>query len=53
MDLEKEIEGLKKEVNMGNPSLDDVKRILQFSMDIAKKKVLAYSRTFKKCTNPS
>ena len=33
---------------MDDPSLEDIKKVLQFSMDFAKAKVLEYSRIFKK-----
>lgn len=46
-DVDQEIEKFRKTVNTADPSLEDIKEILRFAVEISKKKILAYSRKFK------
>lgn len=43
-----EIQKLKQRINLDNPSLEDVKEILKFSLEASKKEIFKFSKEFKK-----
>lgn len=49
--LERDLAQIKAQINQVDPSLDDIKLVLEFSMTYAKKKILAYSKNFKNRTS--
>jgi hypothetical protein len=46
--LDNEINKIKSQINLQNPSLEDIKTILSFSLDASKKEIFKFSKNFKK-----
>lgn len=46
--LDEEIKKIKEKVNLQNPTLEDIKTILKFSLDASKHEIFKFSKNFKK-----